>query len=78
MNNDFMVTIEAIRQWFSRVTRSLVKIIGESLHEWPKSLFTISHTPCYFLQAILLLFWTLETDENKLRLFIIVVKDSLF
>ena len=31
MNNDFFVTREAIRQWFSLVTSSLVKIIAESL-----------------------------------------------
>ena len=36
MNNDFFVTREAIRQWFSLVTSSLVKIIAESPHEWQK------------------------------------------
>ena len=36
VNNDFFVTSEAIRQWFSRVTKSRVKIIAESPHEWQK------------------------------------------
>ena len=36
MNNDFFVTREAIRQWFSLVTSSLVKIIAESPHSWQK------------------------------------------
>ena len=39
MNNDFWVTREAICQWFSLVTSSLVKIIGKSPHEWPKRRF---------------------------------------
>ena len=37
MNNAFWVTSEAIYQWFSRVTKSRVKIIGKSHHEWPKT-----------------------------------------
>ena len=36
MNNDFWVTRDAIYQWFSLVTSSLVKIIGKSPHSWPK------------------------------------------
>ena len=36
VNNDFLVTSEVICQWFSRVTKSRVKIIGKSPHEWPK------------------------------------------
>ena len=35
-NNDFFVTREAIRQWFSLMTLSLVKIIAESPHSWQK------------------------------------------
>ena len=37
VNNDFWVTSEAICQWFSRVTKSRVKIIGKSHHEWPQN-----------------------------------------
>ena len=37
VSNDFWVTSEAICQWFSRVTKSRVKIIGKSPHEWPKN-----------------------------------------
>ena len=54
VNNDFWVTSEAICQWFSRVTKSRVKIIGKSHHEWPKkSLFTVTNVLFYFLHAIL-------------------------
>ena len=37
VNNDIWVTSEAICRWFSRVTKSRVKIIGKSHHEWPKN-----------------------------------------
>ena len=54
VNNNFWVTSEAICQWFSRVTKSRVKIIGKSHHEWPKkSLFTVTNVLFYFLHAIL-------------------------
>ena len=54
MNNDFWVTSETICQWFSRVTKSRVKIIGKSTHEWPpKSLFTVTNVLFYFLHAVL-------------------------
>ena len=33
VNNNFFVTSEAIRRWFSRVTKSRVKIIAESPHD---------------------------------------------
>ena len=54
VNNDFFVKSEAIRQWFSRVTKSRVKIIAESPHEWQKkSIFMVANVLFYFLQAIL-------------------------
>ena len=40
VNNDFWVTSEAICQLFSRVTKSRVKIIGESHHGWPKNRYS--------------------------------------
>ena len=40
VNNDFWVTSEAICHWFSRVTKSRVKIIGKSYHEWPKNRYS--------------------------------------
>ena len=40
VNNDFGVMSEAICQWFSRVTKSRVKIIGKSHHEWPKNRYS--------------------------------------
>ena len=59
LNNNFMVVNVAIRQWFSRVSVSLVKIIGKSPHFGNKiSLFTtinqaiyhstLDHCPCIF------------------------------
>ena len=48
----FFVTSEAIRQWFSPVTKSRVKIIAESPHEWKKALFTVTNILFYFLHAI--------------------------
>ena len=50
MNTDFFVASEAIRPWFSN---SRVTIIAESLHEWQKSLFMVTHTLFYFSQSIL-------------------------
>ena len=53
VNKDFWITSEAICQWFSRVTKSRAKIIGESRHEWPqKSLCTVTNVLFYFLHAI--------------------------
>ena len=40
VNNDFGVASEAICQWFSRVTKSWVKIIGKSHHEWPQNRYS--------------------------------------
>ena len=40
VNNDFWVTSEAICQWFSRVTKSRVKIIGKSHNVWPKNRYS--------------------------------------
>ena len=53
VNIDVFVTSEVIRHYFSRVTKSRVKIIVESPHEWHKSLFTITKVLIYFLHAIL-------------------------
>ena len=40
VNNDFWVTSQAICQWFSRVAKSRVKIIGKSPHERPKNRYS--------------------------------------
>ena len=50
MNNDFFVKSKAIRQWFSRVTKSRVKIFAKSPHEWQK---IVTNVLFYFLHAIL-------------------------
>ena len=48
----FFVTSEAIRQWFSRVTKSLVKMIAELPDSWQKTVFTVTHTSFYILPAV--------------------------
>ena len=40
VNNDILVTSGVICQWFSRVTKSRVKIIGKSHHEWRKNRYS--------------------------------------
>ena len=61
MNNGFLFTSEVIFQWFSRVTKSRVKIIGKSHHEWTKtSLFTATNVLFYLLHAILCLEHTIQ------------------
>ena len=50
MNNDFFVTREVIRQWFSLVTSSLVKTIAELPHSWQK--FVIHGNSCIILYII--------------------------
>ena len=48
------VTSEVICQWFSRVTKSRVKVISKSPHEWTKSsLLAVTNILSYFLRAIL-------------------------
>ena len=54
---------EAIRQWFSRVTKSRVKIIAESLHEWQRIVIhgnecVILFLTCYFMS------WTHRSTTN--------------
>ena len=56
VNNDFLVTSGVICQWFSRVTKSRVKIIGKSPHEWPKNRYSpVTNVLFYFLHATLYL-----------------------
>ena len=48
----FVVPIWLIRQHFSRVTQSRVKIIGESPHEWPRtSLLTAAHISFHYMKT---------------------------
>ena len=52
VNIDFLSRV----RWFGinfHVTKSRVKLIVESPHEWQKSLFTITNVLIYFLHAIL-------------------------
>ena len=65
VNNDFLVTSGVICQWFSRVKKSRVKIIGKSPHEWPKkSLFMVTNVLFNFLHAILYLEYTVPQQTN--------------
>ena len=53
MNNDFFVTSEAIRQWFSWMTKARVKIIAVAPHKWQKIIihtnpYIILFPTCYF------------------------------
>ena len=50
VNNDFFVTSEAIRQWFSRVTNENHCRIASLVTK--KSLFTVTNVLFYFLHAI--------------------------
>ena len=49
VNNDFFVTSEAIRQWFSQVKKSLPNRLTSD----KKLLFTVTNVLFYFLHAIL-------------------------
>ena len=49
MNSDFWVKSEAICQWFSRMTKSRVKIIGKSHHEWTQRRYLRQRMYYFFL-----------------------------
>ena len=55
MNKDYFIMSNTICQGFSQVTALLMKIIGESLGEWPKASSTVIYILSYFLHAILCL-----------------------
>ena len=79
VNNDFWVTSEAICQWFSRVTKSLVKIIDKSHHEWPK--IVIHGNECFIL-FLTRYFMSANTQfclkPSSIAHFANVTKDGLF
>ena len=67
-----------ICQWFSWVTKSLVKIIGKSSHEWSKKLlFVVTNVLLYFLRAILCLEYIIPLQTWFAHVGI-VAKDGLF
>ena len=79
VNNDFWVTSDAICHWFSRVTKSQVKIIGKSHHEWPKIVIRgneciISFLTRYFMS------WTHNSTKNNHRSLIsqLSLRDGIF
>ena len=79
VNNDFWVTSEAICQYFSRVTKSRMKIIGKSHHEWPQNRYSRYRMNLfYFLHAIWCPEHTIPIKQPWIAYFAIVAKDSLF
>ena len=66
VNNDFFVTSGAIRQWFSRVTKSRVKIIAESPHEWQKIVIHGNECIILFLTRYFVS-WTHKSAKNHNR-----------
>ena len=80
VNNDFWVTSEAICQWFSRVTKSRVKIIGKSHHEWPKNCYSRQRMH-YFISYTLFYVHGTHNSAKKpssIAHFATVAKDGLF
>ena len=86
VNNDFLVMSGVICQWFSRVMKSRVKIIG---HSWKslanhltsdqKSLFTVTNVLIYFLLAIFfILNIPFRYKQSSIAHFAIVARDGLF
>ena len=79
VNNDFLVTSEVTCQWFSRVTKSRVKIIGKSPHEWLKYRYSRQRR-YYFIYYTL--FHVLNTPfrlkQPSIAHFAIVAKEGLF
>ena len=66
VNNDFLVTSGVICQWFSRVKKSRVKIIGKSPHEWPK--IVIHGNECIILFLIrYFMSWSYRSATNNHR-----------
>ena len=51
LNDNFWVTNDAICQWFSLVTVSLLKIIGKSAHSWPKNCYIHGNSCIIFISA---------------------------
>ena len=79
INNDIGVTSEAICQSFSRVTKSRLKIIGKSHHEWPQNHYsTVTNVLFYFLHAIWCPEHTISLKQLSTTDFCIVAKNSLF
>ena len=64
VNNDFSVTSGVICQWFSRVTSSLVKIIGKTPLEWPKIVIHGNECIILFLTRYFIS-WTYRSATNN-------------
>ena len=64
------VTSEAIQQWFSRVTKSRVKIIAESPHEWQKIVIHGNECIILFLTRYFMS-WTHKSAKNYHRALIL-------
>ena len=66
VNNDFLATSGVICQWFSRVTKSRVKIIGKTPHEWPKIVIHGNECIILFLTRYFIS-WTYRSATNNHR-----------
>ena len=66
VNNDFLATSGVICQWFSRVTKSRVKIIGKTPHEWPKIVIHGNECTILFLTRYFIS-WTYRSATNNHR-----------
>ena len=71
----FFVWSEAIRQWFSRVTKSRAKVIAESPHEWQKVVIHGNKCIILFLKRYLCPEHTIP--PNPITDFAIVTKNGL-
>ena len=79
VNSNFVVTSEVILQWFSRVTKSRVKIIGKLPHEWPQNHYSWWRMYYYISN---MLFHVLNTPfpykQASISHFAMVTNDGLF
>ena len=66
VNHVFIVTSGVICQWFSRVTKSRVKIIIKSPHEWPKNVIHGNECIILFLTRYFIS-WTHRSAANNHR-----------
>ena len=76
----FLVTSEVICQWISRVSKSRMKIIGKSRHEWLK--YRYSWQRIYHFISYTILYITLLTQhsakQSSIAHFAIVTKGGVF
>ena len=55
MNDNFLVALDVICQWFSQVTLSLMKSIGKSPHWWPQIVIHCNYCIILYLMLVQLI-----------------------